>query len=91
MAAQGVSKDRAEADDQELPKFWRIVIRPGFRSSFEGTGRPGQRVDVILDGTAVASIKVGADGRWRASDHHCLELVTIASRLQRVGSAATPS
>ncbi|MFA9473107.1 MAG: hypothetical protein ACERJ2_00890, partial [Filomicrobium sp.] len=67
VAAQGVLKDRSEANTHELPKFSRIVIRPGFRSSFEGTGRPGQRVDVILDGTAVASIKVGADGRWRAS------------------------
>ena len=65
--AQGGSEERSESLSPRPPKFSRIIIRLGFESSFEGTGRPGQRVEIILDDKRVASIRVDADGRWRAS------------------------
>ena len=49
-AAQDGQKTRQRRPSPLPPKFSRIVIRPGFNSSFEGSGQPGQRVDVILDG-----------------------------------------
>ena len=65
-AAQDGQKARQRRLSPQPPKFSRIVIRPGFNSSFEGTGQPGQSVDVILDGKRVASMRVGEDGRWSA-------------------------
>ena len=49
------------------PTFSRIVIAPAGPSIFEGEGRPGSRVALLLGGRRMVSGVVDPAGRWRLS------------------------
>ncbi len=47
------------------PQFSRILIKPQKESRFEGTGRPGDLVELRISDRRVATVEVDATGRWR--------------------------
>jgi protein involved in polysaccharide export with SLBB domain len=40
-------------------------LKPGDKVELTGTGAPGSKVDVLVDGKSVGTTTVGADGKWK--------------------------
>lgn len=96
VAGSAKAQDRdvgSEADFRynRPPKFARIVIKPEKASDFEGTGEPGQSVEILVDKTDVRQAEVGSDGRWRLlgpplgpGDHQVEVSVGLPGQSQRL-------